>query len=93
MAELINEVRKRNFANGIDPDPVTEANLDIYRLADEYMIEFLGEGHRRTDLIRFGLFTTESWWDHTPTDDTKKVFCIPLEAIQGNPLLQQNPGY
>ncbi len=92
-AELINEVRKRNFANGIDPDPVTEANLDIYRLADEYMIEFLGEGHRRTDLIRFGLYTTESWWDHTPTDDTKKVFCIPLEAIQGNPLLQQNPGY
>lgn len=92
-AKLINSVRKRNFENGIDPDPVTESNLDIYRLADEYMIEFLGEGHRRTDLIRWNLFTTESWWDHTPTDDTKKIFCIPLEAIQGNPNLEQNPGY
>lgn len=92
-AELINSVRKRNFEGGVDPDPVTESNLDLYRLADEYMIEFLGEGHRRTDLIRWGLFTTESWWDHTPTDNTKKVFCIPLEAIQGNPLLEQNPGY
>lgn len=92
-ADLINSVRKRNFEGGVDPDPVTEQNLDLYRLADEYMIEFLGEGHRRTDLIRWNLFTTESWWDHTPTDDNKKVFCIPLEAIQGNPQLEQNPGY
>ncbi len=92
-ATLINDVRKRNFEGGQDPDPVTAENLDIYRLADEYMIEFLGEAHRRTDLIRLGLFTTESWWDHTPTDNTKNVFCIPLEAIQGNPLLEQNPGY
>lgn len=57
------------------------------------MIEFIGEAHRRTDLIRWGLFTSEEWWDKQPTPDTRNVFCIPSEAIYANPLLEQNPGY
>ena len=52
-AELINQVRARNFENRNDPDPVTADNLDEYRMLDEWMIEFLGEGRRRTDLIRW----------------------------------------
>lgn len=68
-AELINQVRARNFENRNDPDPVTVDNLDEYRMLDEWMIEFLGEGRRRTDLIRWGAFTSESWWDHTPSND------------------------
>lgn len=92
-AKLINQVRKRNFENGNDPDPVPD-NFDVYRLADEWMIEFLGEGRRRTDLIRLGLWTTENWWVHTATnDDNKKLFPIPSQDIQANPLLKQNPGY
>lgn len=92
-AELINEVRKRNFANGIDPDPVPD-NFDIYRMADEWLIEFLGEGHRRTDLIRWGLWTTEDWWAHSATNDKNKCrFPLPDKYLAGNPLLEQNPGY
>ena len=92
-AQLINTVRKRNFTNGVDPDPVPD-NFDVYRLADEWMVEFLGEGRRRTDLIRLGLFTTENWWTHKATnDDNKKRFPIPSIDIQANPLLEQNPGY
>lgn len=91
-AQLINTVRKRNFEGGIDPDPVPD-NFDIYRLADEHLIEFLGEMHRRTDLIRWGLFTTEEWWCHKPTDPTKKKFPIPSKALSANLLLEQNPGY
>lgn len=90
-AALINKVRQRNFA-GADPNPVPD-NFDIYRLSDEYMIEFLGEGHRRTDLIRLGLYTTESWWAHEPSGKDKALFPIPAEAITANPLLEQNPGY
>lgn len=92
-AELINSVRKRNFENGQDPDPCTESNLDKYRLADEYMMEFVSEGHRRTDLIRWKMYTTETWWEHKPSDDTKNVFCLPSEALFANPLMKQNPGY
>lgn len=92
-AELFNQVRKRNFEGRIDPDPVTASNLDLYRVADEWQIEFLGEGRRRTDLIRLGLFTTGTWWTHDATDPTKNRFPLPPEAMAGNPLLEQNPGY
>lgn len=53
-ANLFNEVRKRNFENKADPDPVTETNIDKYRILDEWMVEFLGEQRRRTDLRRWG---------------------------------------
>lgn len=94
-ASLINEVRKRYF-EGADPDPVTASNLDEWRMLDEWMIEFIGEGRRRTDLIRWDKYTTESWWDH-PADGPGKAhynrFPIPEQAIGSNNLIEQNPGY
>ena len=93
-AGLINQVRGRNFEGGADPNPVTADNLDEYRMLDEWMIEFLGEGRRRTDLIRWDKFVTESWWDHTPLNDkNKNLFPIPNSAISANNLIEQNPGY
>lgn len=93
-AGLINQVRGRNFEGGADPNPVTADNLDEYRMLDEWMIEFLGEGRRRTDLIRWDKFVTESWWDHTPLNDkNKNLFPIPNSAISVNNLIEQNPGY
>ena len=93
-AGLINQVRGRNFEGGADPNPVTDDNLDECRMLDEWMIEFLGEGRRRTDLIRWDKFVTESWWDHTPLNDkNKNLFPIPNSAISANNLIEQNPGY
>ena len=93
-ASLINQVRGRNFEGGVDPNPVTADNLDEYRMLDEWMIEFLGEGRRRTDLIRWDKFVTESWWDHTPLNDkNKNLFPIPNSAISANNLIEQKPGY
>ena len=95
-AKLINQVRTRNFKNGVDPNPVTTANLDEFRMLDEWMIEFLGEGpgRRRTDLIRWGEFTKGTWWDHkADNDENKNRFPISNSAISANPLLKQNPGY
>jgi hypothetical protein len=96
-AALINSVRERYFTTtGGDPNPVTTANLDDYRFLDEWLIEFIGEARRRTDLIRFGKFTTEAWWDH-PADGPGKEylnrFPIPEGAFSANPKLVQNPGY
>ncbi len=72
-AELINTVRKRYFVNGdVDPNPVTGVNLDKYRMLDEWMIESLGEGRRRTDLVRWNAYVTEAWWDHTPSNDPNR---------------------
>ena len=93
-ADLINTVRKRNFANGADPNPASAANLDKYRFVDEWSTEFLGEGRRRTDLLRWNMFTTENWWDHkASSSEHLKRFPVPTRAISGNNNLQQNPGY
>jgi hypothetical protein len=96
-ANILNAVRARYFTTtGGDPNPVTAGNLDKYRLADEWLIEFIGEGRRRTDLIRWGMFTTESWWDHYadgPGQEFRNRFPIPQSAMNANSKLVQNPGY
>lgn len=94
-ADLINYVRTRNFPGRLDPDPVTADNLDMYRMLDEWMIEFLGESRRRTDLIRWDQFTEGEWWDHKPSKDKKlNRFPIPTTAITASSgLVVQTPGY
>lgn len=93
-AKLINQVRARNFPDGIDPNSATATNLDKYRMVDEWGREFLGEGRRRTDLIRWNMLTTEAWWDHEPSNSEHlRRFPIPREAISGNNSLDQNSGY
>ena len=93
-ANLINQVRARNFENGQDPNPVTAANLDKYRMVKEWGIEFIGEGRRRTDLIRWNMFVTEDWWDHKASNSEHlRRFPVPQQAMSGNNALEQNPGY
>lgn len=65
---------------------VTEANL-----LDERGRELYWEGVRRTDLIRFGKFTTST--GVTKKDDYTVLFPIPTNAIVSNPNLKQNAGY
>ncbi len=92
-AELINKVRARYFEDA-DPDPVTAANLDEWRMLDEWMVEFLGEGRRRTDLVRWDKYVTEDWWDHKATNNPAlNRFPIHYGIIGANNLLEQNPGY
>lgn len=93
-AELINQVRARYFEGGNDPDPVTAGNLDKYRMLKEWMVEFLGEGRRRTDLVRWDAYVTEDWWDHKATNNKNlNRFPIHYSLIGANNLLEQNPGY
>ncbi|SFB37746.1 RagB/SusD family nutrient uptake outer membrane protein [Algoriphagus aquimarinus] len=92
--ELINASRKRSFN---DADWTTAAyttgTLTMDELLAERGREFIFEGKRRTDLIRFGKFNTGTWWDHSPSDPTRALFPIPHVQISLNPNLTQNPGY
>lgn len=94
-ATLINEVRRRYFTDA-DPDPVTSANLDDdgYRMLDEWMVEFIGEGRRRTDLVRWNKYATEAWWDK-PADNKPHYnrFPIPEDAMNSNNLIEQTAEY
>lgn len=63
------------------------------RLLDELGWEFAWEGHRRRDMIRFGIFTSKSWLSHKPNGDYRTTFPIPQQTINSNPNLTQNQGY
>ncbi|GAA4792553.1 RagB/SusD family nutrient uptake outer membrane protein [Olivibacter ginsenosidimutans] len=92
---LINDSRKRAFSDADWPKAqYTTATLTLDELLAERGREFIFEGKRRTDLIRFGKFTTTSWWDHKATGDAnKELYPIPNTQIAINPNLKQNPGY
>lgn len=70
------------------------ADLLYGRFLDELGWEFDQEGHRRTDMIRFGAFTKKSWLSHAATNNNNRtLFPIPRTEIQKNNNLTQNPGY
>jgi hypothetical protein len=75
--------------------PTTNGGADVQygRFLDELGWEFAIEAHRRTDLIRFGVFTTKTWFNHKPNGTFRTIFAIPLNAIQTNSKLKQNSGY
>ena len=84
---LVNEVRERSKAT-----PLT--TLTLQDLEDERAREFLWEGNRRTDMIRFGDYFTGTWpFKTTVTEPFHKVYPIPNEQIVANPNLSQNEGY
>jgi hypothetical protein len=69
------------------------ADIQYGRFLDELGWEFAQEGHRRQDLIRFGVFTTKSWSSHSPNGSYRTLFPIPQDEINTNPNLTQNTGY
>jgi hypothetical protein len=92
--QLINDCKKRAFsATDWASKAYTPATLTMDELLAERGREFIFEGFRRDDLIRFGKFTTGTWWDHTPTSNVKTLLPIPQQQITLNPNLKQNPGY
>ncbi|MAZ26554.1 MAG: RagB/SusD family nutrient uptake outer membrane protein [Cytophagaceae bacterium] len=93
--DLINASRSRYFSEEDWPTEMyTTSSLTMDELLAERGREFIFEGKRRTDLIRFGKFTTGSWWDKDPDgDDHTIIYPIPFRQVQSNPNLEQNPGY
>lgn len=96
---LVNNIRQRAYGNG--SGNINASQLTLNFLIDERGRELYWEGHRRTDLIRFGLFTGGSYlWDFkgnvmngTATDPHLNLFPLPASDLQLNRNLKQNPGY
>ena len=79
------------------PDDVTEDFLMAERAR-----ELMWEAHRRTDLIRYGLFTSDRYlWPYKGGDSFegrafpayKTIFPLPPTELAVNDSLKQNPGY
>ena len=69
------------------------ADIKYGRFLDELGWEFCQEGRRRQDMIRFGVFTTKSWFSHNPSSSNRTLYPIPNKALLTNSNLTQNPGY
>ena len=97
-AQLLNKVRKRNYPEAKHSEylyaPDGPVALTEKELLDEWGREFIGEGRRRTDLIRWNKFTKGIWWDKQPdADDHTEILPIHLKHLGANSDLKQNPGY
>lgn len=90
----VNEIRSRAHANLL-------SGITLDQMPDEWCREFYFEARRRTDLVRFGLFTSSRYvWplkggtaNGTGVDSHFNVYPIPYNDIVGNPNMTQNPGY
>lgn len=79
----------------------TNAQLTLPYIINERGRELFWECFRRTDLIRFGQFTTGTYlwaWkggvqNGTAVDSKYNIFPIPSTDLSANPNLKQNPGY
>lgn len=68
-------------------------DIEYGRFLDELAWEFNQEGRRRQDMIRFGVYTTKSFFAHSPNGSYRSIYPIPRGRMETNTNLQQNPGY
>ena len=66
--------------------------IDLAYIDKELLREFIFEGHRRTDNIRFGTFF-QPWWEKGATEAYRSIFPIPRSVLNTNTNLIQNFGY
>lgn len=95
----VNDIRERAYGDA--SGNITTGDLTLQFILDERARELYWEGHRRTDLIRYGLFTGGDylwpWKGNVPegaaTESFRDLFPIPSSDIAANPTLKQNDGY
>lgn len=96
----INALRTRAYNGGTSGNiSLSALNLDF--ILDERGRELYYEAVRRTDLVRFGKFTTGAYlwaWKGgvkagTSVADKYNLFPLPPTDLSANPNLIQNPGY
>jgi hypothetical protein len=95
----VNALRER--ANGNTSANITDDQLSLEFILDERGRELLWEAHRRTDLVRYGLFTGGGYlWQWKggilagrATDTYRDLYPLPASELTTNPNLTQNPGY
>lgn len=98
--DLLNQIRNRA---GLDDTEASDSML-IHAILKERRLELAFEGQRWDDLVRSNIVVetmnslselnliTERYVDYKMNHD-KKLFPVPLQEIERNPNLDQNPGY
>lgn len=95
----INDLRRRGFGDNLSNIEANDLTVDF--LLDERGRELYWEGTRRTDLVRYGKYTSGSYlWQYkggvkngTGVEEFRNIFPIPSSDMTVNGSLKQNPGY
>ena len=96
----LNELRKRAYKDKTVA-PIDDNNFTLKFLLDERGRELFFEAQRRTDLVRFGKYTSADYvwpWkggvaEGKAVKDKYKIFPLPSDDIGSNQNLKQNDGY
>jgi hypothetical protein len=97
--KLVNKIRERAY--GGSAGDISSSQLTLPFILNERGRELYWESYRRTDLIRYGLYTGSNYvwaWkggaqQGRGTDSHYKIYPIPSSDINANPNLTQNTGY
>jgi hypothetical protein len=97
--QYVNLIRTRAF--GDEMGNITSEELTLEFILDERARELYWEGHRRTDLIRFGQFSNGSYvwpWkggtkNGSAVESYRDLFPLASSDVAANPNLRQNTGY
>lgn len=98
--QYVNQLRQRAY-RGTSAGQISGGDLTLDFILDERARELYWEGHRRTDLIRFGKFTKGYQWPYkggveeglSDIDNKYNLYPISDRDLTSNPNLVQNPGY
>jgi starch-binding outer membrane protein, SusD/RagB family len=94
--EYVNRIRERAYGNASGNIAGNQLTLDF--VLNERARELFWEGHRRTDLLRYGLFTTGGYlwaWkggaqQGQAVEPCRALYPIPAIELISNPNLRQN---
>jgi hypothetical protein len=87
--DVLNRLRQRVYN---PPQPIT-GPITAAVILKERLTELTSEGKRRTDQIRLGTFLAPKQFKASPSEGYRVLMPIPLNQLQSNPALTQNPGY
>ena len=88
--EMLNNPDLQKIRTRAGLAPLTVGDLTASGLLDELGREFAWEGHRRQDMIRFGVWGN-AWWNKPSSGPGAKLFPIPATVLSANINLVQNP--
>jgi hypothetical protein len=89
---LINIVHDRSNPNPLTTAATQQAVRDA--ILKERLLEFTGEGKRRQDMIRMGVYLKAFGLKSDQSSQPYRIlFPIPATQLQTNPKLTQNAGY